>query len=704
MVSDHAMSEKASVTTEKNSREVYSTLLEWIRKYGGNLHENVYLSYDEKIGTHLRVKSNGVPSNTHIINTPVVTTMSYFNAIDHRAGETHFPSHGVNLPTAFKEAVDAEEVAIFFLVGQYLRGSEGFWYPYIQTLPQPGSLTTLPYYTEDEDVDWLEGTSLAEARKQKIATLQNRYQSSSTELRKSGFEDAEKFTWDLYLWASTMFFSRAFTAKVLSAVIPELDVPEHVSVLLPFFDISNHRPLSKVEWRAGTKNIDYVVLENVGAGQEISNNYGPRNNEQLMMNYGFCLADNTCDYRRVALRAPPGSPLHFAREQQKHLFPNLPDNAEDPYYVFNIFYPLLAPEIPMEHSAFSPALFNAVSILAANERELETLEISEHVIQIANTYGSSRAAISALSQITIELITHIVRLRSSEPETQPQNLKQTHAKIYRDTQTNLSETALVIASWSLTMARTHGLKGGLDETKHLLNQHMSLFPQNKFPEEISSRIQFRILERPSILLNTGELFTLPELLDLLPHNVQTPSVEAFQKILTTTSRRIEALRGVPETDSPFRFPIFACLVVAIHTTNRHKHALPSGQRENFLPARLSQWASFLLDHYLPPPDDVAWALEDADDENLVAEFDDVLERLRARDPDILKKVEPFTGGQGVSDAWWLSPNWIRWAWMMTEQECVRVPEKPLAMLAAGEEGGGDVMLSTETYLYIPQDQ
>ncbi|KAL4881706.1 hypothetical protein BJY04DRAFT_188623 [Aspergillus karnatakaensis] len=695
--------DEAILPSQQNSLEVYSTLLEWMKKFGGSLHENVQLSYDDKIGTHLRVKGNGVASNTHIINTPVVTTLSYFNAIDHHAGDTHFPTHGVNLPSTFIQSVEAEEVAIFFLVGQYLRGTEGFWYPYLQTLPQPGSLTTLPYYIEDEDVEWLEGTSLAEGRKQKISLLQNKYDSSLNELRKSRFQDAERYSWDLYLWASTMFFSRAFTAKVLSSIIPEIDVPEHVSVLLPFFDISNHKPLSKVEWRAGKENIDFVVLEEVGAEQEISNNYGPRNNEQLMMNYGFCLADNTCDYRRVALRAPPGSPLHFAREQQKQLFPNLPNNTEDPYYVFNIFYPLLAPDIPMEHSVFSPALFNAVSVLAANQRELETLEISEHAIQHANTYGNSRAAISALSQIIIELITHIVRLRASEPETQPRNLKQTHAKIYRDTQVRLSETALVIAAWSLQRTRLHDFEGHWEETNQLLNQHMSHIPQGKFPEEVYSRIQVRILERPSILLKTGELFTFNEVLDLLPSDVQNSSRECFKTIITTASRRVEALRGVPENDIPFRFPLFACFVVAVHTTNRHKHNIVSGERSSFLPPRLSRWASFLLDHYLPPPNDVAWALEDEDDEALLSEFDDVLKKLRERKPDMFAALEPFTGGQGDSDTWWLSPNWLRWAWMMTEQETVQVPEEPLAMLKSGD-GGGDVMISTETYLYIPQEQ
>lgn len=55
-----------------------------------------------------------------------------------------------------------------------------------------------------------------------------------------------------------------------------------MSVLLPLIDLPNHRPLAKVEWRAGDKDVGMVVLENVSPGEEIANNYGPRNNEQCM--------------------------------------------------------------------------------------------------------------------------------------------------------------------------------------------------------------------------------------------------------------------------------------------------------------------------------------------------------------------------------------------------------------------------------------
>lgn len=459
-----------------------------------------------------------------------------------------------------------------------------------------------------------------------------------------------------------------------------------------------------------------------------------------MMNYGFCLANNPCDYRTVSIRAPPGSPLHFAREQQKQLFPNSVNDTEDPFYVFNIFYPLLAPGIPMEHSIFSPALFNAISVLAANERELQTLEISEHAIQIGNKYGNSRAALAAISQIIIELITHIVRLESlaPSPETQPQNLKQTHAQIYRDSQITLSESALVIAAWTLTRSRSHGLQGGWTETKHLLAQHMSRIPPGTFTETVQSRIQVRILERPSIIPQSGELFTLAEALNLLPRTssppsqpqrenetaIQTKAKNCLSTILKTSSRRIRALRGLDENASPFRFPLFACFVIALYTTNTNRPKQDTGvseknpshnQEPRPLPPRLSRWASFLLDHYPPPPDDVAWTLEDEDDQGLVGEFDEVLEGLRSRQRGMFESLEPLTGGSGgdaSSDAgaWWLSPNWLRWAWMMTEQECVQVPADPLAFLARGDGdedgdgGNGNVMLETESYLYIPNMQ
>lgn len=86
---------------------------------------------------------------------------------------------------------------------------------------------------------------------------------------------------ELYMWASTIITSRAFSAKVLSSAVEPAELPEDgVSALLPLIDLPNHRPLAKVEWRAGEKEVGLILLEDIRPGEEIANNYGPRNNEQ----------------------------------------------------------------------------------------------------------------------------------------------------------------------------------------------------------------------------------------------------------------------------------------------------------------------------------------------------------------------------------------------------------------------------------------
>ena len=411
------------------------------------------------------------------------------------------------------------------------------------------------------------------------------------------------------------------------------------------------------------------------------------------MNYGFCLPDNPCDYRILSLRAPPGSPLQQAKSHQIKMYPHLAE-ADDHYYVFNIFYPLLAPDASMEHSIFSPALLNALSILAANDRELETLEIAEHEIRIPEQYGNSRSLLAALSQIMIELITHIVKLKSSSQGSQePENLKQTHGKIYRDSQITLSETALIIATWTLTRARQHGLKGNWEETKNMLSSHMARVPAGKFLEEIVSRIRVRMLDRKSLLTNSGELFAFNELFEILPPEIQDPCKTCFHQISTEVEKAIPMLGGSSES-SPFAFPMFACLIVAIYKAT---HASPEKPQ---LPLRLAKWASFLLEKYSPPPDDMAWMLEDEDDEHLASLFDDVLETMRTQNSGAFTSVAEFTD-ESRGDSWWLSPNWIRWAWMLMEQETVQIPDDPLKMLSTDAQG--QVMLSTVSYLYIPAD-
>ena len=93
-----------------------------------------------------------------------------------------------------------------------------------------------------------------------------------------------------------MFGSRSFTSQVLSDTLPadqarpmghdhhqheELTklFSEGFPVLLPLLDILNYKPGARVEWQARYSYVGLQILEKFEGGQEVYNNYGPRDNE-----------------------------------------------------------------------------------------------------------------------------------------------------------------------------------------------------------------------------------------------------------------------------------------------------------------------------------------------------------------------------------------------------------------------------------------
>ena len=200
----HSLSRLPQLTTT-----VYrlQSLLDWTAEHGGHIHEQVELAHDESLGMHLRVrKNNGIKRETIVIKTPLAVTMSYWNAVDHSAHSTSihdsttFSSRGLDLPSEFIASVGPDETTIFFLMGQYLKGAQGFWYPYLRTLPQPGAGSSLstPLYYDGEDLEWLAGTSLAAARDHRMHAWKEKFGRSWWVLRDVGFGDVERYTWYVF--------------------------------------------------------------------------------------------------------------------------------------------------------------------------------------------------------------------------------------------------------------------------------------------------------------------------------------------------------------------------------------------------------------------------------------------------------------------------------------------------------------------------
>ncbi|KAJ5779336.1 hypothetical protein N7457_007056 [Penicillium paradoxum] len=668
------------------SLTAHTELVSWFIRHGGTVDKSVRITQDASRGVHLQVKADWpepIPKEKRVINTPISVSMSWFNAVGYESPQASFPKHGVDLPREWIDQIGPEETSAFFLMGQYLCGAEGFWHPYLRTLPQPGQLTT-PLFFGEEDVDWLQGTGIPEASVERIKVWEKKYDESIKLLEELGFLDCDRFTWELYLWASTIITSRAFSAKVLSGVIQPSDLPEDgVSVLLPLIDLPNHRPMAKVEWRAGEKDIGLLVLEDVAPGQEISNNYGPRNNEQLLMNYGFCIAGNPTDYRIVHLGVKPDSSLGQAKARQLELFPQVAKNVEDHYYIFNPYYPLLAPETTMEHSIFSPALFNALTVMESNARERKSLEITEHCIRITPGYGNGHSVYAALAQISFELIAHSLNLKASAedlPE-QPSNLNHIHSQIYRNGQITLDEAALIIATWSITRGREHQRGESWEDIKVLLHEMMQRFPAGLLSDDVLSRVRVRILERPSLITKNGELFRLGELFSLLPAEMQAPSQMCFQHILGVASQAVPSMATDPQT----LFATVICLLAATYNSPEARSRLPS---------RLSRWIGFLLEQY-PAPSTSGFVESGVDQTSEPLHL--FQEYTKAEQP------ASWASGDGVNwlteNSGWLDANWLQWAWTVAGAEMVMIPLEPFEILKME----GSMSMLKQACLYVPQE-
>ncbi|OLY79519.1 Ribosomal lysine N-methyltransferase set10 [Smittium mucronatum] len=148
-----------------------------------------------------------------------------------------------------------------------------FWWPYLDILPIRFSSTN--NFTQEE-FDLLKGTPLEFSAIERKKDLQQLYEEFIFELKKKNL-DLSVYTWDNFIWAYSVFESRAFIKDLID---PNPDIPNS-EILIPYLDFANHKPKQPVCWEFKNKFVnftnDLVLLQ---SGQEIFNNYGPKSNEE----------------------------------------------------------------------------------------------------------------------------------------------------------------------------------------------------------------------------------------------------------------------------------------------------------------------------------------------------------------------------------------------------------------------------------------
>ncbi|KAJ9608136.1 hypothetical protein H2200_007124 [Cladophialophora chaetospira] len=721
-------------------------LIGWVLDNDGYLEPNAQIAFSARKGYHVVVAEGATLANgTRIASCPMSTTLSVLNALNIHP----FSNHGVAFPDAFLRTqcrTGTESLQAFYLMEHLVLGNTSFWAPYIATLPTVEDITAMQF-EEEADVMWLEGTNLKGGLSTQTAKWKEMYLQGSGQLRQLGWANAlnGSYTWyacrrsssttltykgtsrPKFRWAATIFGSRSFTSQVLDATLPAdcarlnrrkdyepYDIvklfSDRFGVLLPLLDLLNHRPGAQVEWQARYNFVGLQILEIYESGQELCNNYGPRDNEGLLLAYGFVIENNPFDHLVISIKAPAGSPLDIARKVWKQ---DLRSDPERRCFIFDHKHPESTSAVALETSLFSFDLLDSISILCANEREIQSMNtrsqsLFSFCLGKTPKFEDGRIILATLSQLLRECSARATRLRETDPcraadpnsakndsgnaknadlehagakersanvaeaespkienhtvpihGREPANSKQRNAKVYRDSQLEIVETAVALCKFVLTKA----VSAAFDMERVLL--------------AISNQISEAALENLRTLVSRHSRLTSPgELLDANAMVEMVPNSDRLRKCLSELAQHLAAAGGPPNTSK-------SQLAVALS-------ALYSEYSQGVkLPHRVAEWIKQLEAWY--PPDPTTWAYVPTSGPWALGEEPppELSSLLTAR-----ATLSPTLSPTESAVKRWLRPENICWGWNVMEEERVPVPTS----VAEPDAVGADLE-TTSTMIY-----
>jgi hypothetical protein len=219
----------------------------------------------------------------------------------------------------------------------------------------------------------------------------------------------------------------------------DLDFP----VLFPVLDILNHRHDTTVDWSFDPGRFTVSLVNEVTAGAEIFNNYGPKSNDELLLGYGFCIEDNPNDKVLMTLKAPPESLQQHIRTVQPGYFETTGEWSSAKA-TFGLRRITLDPERPSNVFEQLPAsLLELLAYMIRHERRLPFAFI-DHPRQalIDDNSPSSYFLPHITRMIVTSLAPKYSQLQSSNPTNLPANAKQVQAAIYRNEQLKILESVI----------------------------------------------------------------------------------------------------------------------------------------------------------------------------------------------------------------------------------------------------------------------
>ncbi|KAL3811990.1 hypothetical protein ACHAXA_009608 [Cyclostephanos tholiformis] len=176
---------------------------------------------------------------------------------------------------------------------KYVLGERSFYAPYVGVLPEVEEVN--PTFTwPDADLDFLRGSPIVAATRSLRMKLRREF-------------PPEHYTYDNWVWAFTMLFSRAIRLR-------NLRVGERLA-LVPYADLINHSAFSQAfidaresgDWLFKDGEEEVILYADRGYRQmeQVYISYGQKSNAELLLLYGFALERNPYNSVDVTVSISP---------------------------------------------------------------------------------------------------------------------------------------------------------------------------------------------------------------------------------------------------------------------------------------------------------------------------------------------------------------------------------------------------------------
>lgn len=286
-------------------------LISWLRSYGGYVHPSLSFLSGPSYGGSTLIATSPISQGETLVSCPpelVISAELARDALVRLIGGNETTRE--ELKNLKERQVIAGYVVAHWVFGEHQSPSKSKsiqsdllkHHTYVRSLPPASDLTT-PLHWSSTELELIHGSNIYHAAFDRRKEWQFERDSLLAVLRSGEDRDCVEqlvngITWDRYLLANTYITSRAFPSTLVttgqlpssssSSSPSQIDINDNNAypdkgeetsypVLLPGLDTLNHRREAKVAWsRHNDGAVGIATDVDIGEGQEVFNNYGPK--------------------------------------------------------------------------------------------------------------------------------------------------------------------------------------------------------------------------------------------------------------------------------------------------------------------------------------------------------------------------------------------------------------------------------------------